>query len=208
MQNFPIKIIELLEITGTFAFAISGIRLAAKKEFDVFGAYIIGLITAIGGGTLRDVLLDKTPFWLLDPSYFITTLIALIAVILFKKRLVYLGGTLFIFDSIGLGLFTIVGLTKSLEMGLPHWACILMGTITGSFGGVLRDVFINEVPLLFKKDIYALSCVIGGVLYFTLKYLEINSFYIEICSALLIIALRILAVKYHWELPKLGKKQG
>lgn len=206
MQNFPINIIQLIEITGTFAFAVSGIRFAAKKEFDIFGAYIIGLITAIGGGTLRDVLLDKTPFWLLDSSYFITTLIALITVLIFKKRLIYLGGTLFIFDSIGLGLFTIVGLTKSLEMGLPYWACILMGTITGSFGGVLRDVFINEIPLLFKKDIYALTCVLGGILYFLLNNTELSSFYIEISSAVFIILLRVLAVKYHWGLPKLSRK--
>lgn len=161
-MNFNFTI--LLDLLGTFAFAISGIRLASGKQMDWFGAYIIGLVTAIGGGTLRDLLLDATPFWMLEGKYFLTTGVALIATLLFKDKLFKWGSTLFLFDTIGLGLFTIVGITKSIDAGLPFWVCIIMGTITGSVGGVIRDVLLNEVPLLFRKDIYALACVAGGQL--------------------------------------------
>lgn len=139
--NFTI----LIELAGTFAFAISGIRLASGKQIDWFGAYIIGLVTAIGGGTLRDLLLNVTPFWMLDGKYFLTTGVALLATILLKEKIFRLGKTLFLFDTIGLGLFTIVGITKSIEAGLPFWVSIVMGAITGTVGGVVRDILINRL---------------------------------------------------------------
>ncbi len=111
----------LLDLIGTFAFAISGIRLASGKQIDWFGAYIIGLATAIGGGTERDLLLDVTPFWMLDSRYFLTTGVALLATLLFKDKIFKWRNTLFLFDAIGLGLFTIVGISKSIEAGLPFW---------------------------------------------------------------------------------------
>lgn len=197
------KFTILLDLIGTFAFAISGIRLASGKQIDWFGAYIIGLVTAIGGGTLRDVLLDVKPFWMLDATYFLTTGVALIAILLFKDKLFKLGSTLFLFDTIGLGLFTIVGVTKSIDAGLPFWVCIVMGTITGSVGGVMRDVLLNEVPLLFRKDIYALACVFGGVVYFFCGYFNLPTGVTETIAALTVIVFRLLAVKYHIHLPKL-----
>jgi uncharacterized membrane protein YeiH len=195
--NFTI----ILEFLGTFVFAISGIRLASGKNIDLFGAYIIGLVTAIGGGTTRDLLLDVTPFWILDPKYLIITGIALLAVIVLKEKLFKWGITLFLFDAIGLGLFTIVGISKSLDSGLPFWVCIIMGTITGSLGGVIRDVLINEVPLLFRKDFYALACILGGVIYLACLKLELQDPFSEIIGILSIIVLRIIAVKYDFKLP-------
>jgi len=197
--NFTI----LLDLLGTFAFAISGIRLASGKQMDWFGAYIIGLVTAIGGGTLRDLLLDVTPFWMLEGKYFLTTGVALIATLLFKDKLFKWGSTLFLFDTIGLGLFTIVGITKSIDAGLPFWVCIIMGTITGSVGGVIRDVLLNEVPLLFRKDIYALACVAGGGVYFLCNYLILPTGISETIAALTVIVFRLIAVKYHLHLPQL-----
>lgn len=194
---------KLLDLAGIFAFSISGIRLASGKEIDWFGAYIIGLVTAIGGGTMRDLLLDLTPFWMLDGKYFLTTGIALIASLLFKDKLFNWGRTLFLFDAIGLGLFTIVGITKSLDAGLPFWVCIVMGTITGSVGGVVRDVLLNEVPLLFRKDIYALACVAGGGCYFICSYFNLPTGITEIIAALSVIVIRLLAVKLHIHLPQL-----
>ncbi|RYY24821.1 MAG: trimeric intracellular cation channel family protein, partial [Chitinophagaceae bacterium] len=177
----------ILDLAGTFAFAISGIRLASRKEIDWFGAYIIGLVTAIGGGTARDLFLNVTPFWMLDSKYFITTAIALLATLLFKERILKWKNTLFMFDTIGLGLFTIVGITKSIEAGLQPWVCIVLGAITGTLGGVIRDVLLNEVPLLLRKDIYALACVMGGLIYFLCVYLKLPSNLTELVAASAII---------------------
>lgn len=195
----------LLDFSGTFAFAVSGIRLASGRQIDWFGAYIIGLVTAIGGGTIRDLLLDVKPFWMLDVKYFLTTGLALLAILLFKERLFCWGSTLFLFDTIGLGLFTIVGITKSIDAGLPFWVCIIMGTITGSFGGVLRDVLLNQVPLVFRKDIYALACVAGGGVYFLCHYIHLPTGITEVIAAASVISLRLIAVKFHIHLPQLEK---
>jgi len=166
--------VQILDFIGTFAFAISGIRLASAKRFDWFGAYVVGLATAIGGGTIRDVLLDVTPGWMTDPIYLICTGVALLWVICFGRWLIRLNNTFFIFDSIGLALFTVVGVGKSIALGYPFWVAIIMGSITGAAGGVIRDVFINEIPLIFRKDLcngvrsrrhhlLALSCRRHGV---------------------------------------------
>ncbi|MBN2279832.1 MAG: trimeric intracellular cation channel family protein [Candidatus Marinimicrobia bacterium] len=198
-----LTLITLLDLLGTFAFAISGLKFASGKNIDWFGAYIVGLVTAIGGGTLRDLLLDVKPFWMSEPRYLLTTGVALMTAIIFKKKIFKMGATLFLFDTIGLGIFTIVGISKSLAFGFPVWVCITMGTITGSVGGVLRDVLINEVPLLFRKDIYALACVAGGIVYFICLKIPIPANFAEIIGASSVILFRILAVKYHLHLPTL-----
>jgi uncharacterized membrane protein YeiH len=194
----------LLDLAGTFTFAISGIRLASRKQIDWFGAYIIGLVTAIGGGTARDLLLGVTPFWMLDSKYFLATGVALLVTLLFKEQILRWKNTLFLFDAIGLGLFTIVGISKSLEAGLPAWVCIVMGTITGSLGGVVRDVLLNEVPLLLRKDIYALACVIGGIIYFVCIYFNLSNNLTEMIAASIIIFVRIIALRFHIHLPVLN----
>jgi uncharacterized membrane protein YeiH len=194
----------LLDLIGTFVFAISGIRLASGKQVDWFGAYLIGLVTAIGGGTARDLLLDVTPFWMLDSKYFLITGVALLATLLFKEKLFKWPNTLFLFDTIGLGLFTIVGISKSIEVHLPFWVCIAMGTITGSIGGVVRDVLLNEVPLLLRKDIYALACVAGGVVYFACIHFNLSTSLTELIAALVVMLVRIIALKFHIHLPVLN----
>ncbi|MGE5519586.1 MAG: trimeric intracellular cation channel family protein [Candidatus Dadabacteria bacterium] len=198
-----ISFTTILDLAGTFAFAISGIRLASNKRIDWFGAYIIGLATAIGGGTTRDLLLDVTPFWMLDGKYFITTGAALLATLVFKDKLFRWTNTLFLFDAIGLGLFTIVGISKSLEADLPFWVCIVMGTITGSVGGVMRDVLLNEVPLLFRKDIYALACVAGGVVYLICYQFNFPTGITQVVAAITVIFIRVIALKFHIHLPVL-----
>ena len=172
--------VQILDFIGTFAFAISGIRLASAKRFDWFGAYVVGFVTAIGGGTIRDLLLDVTPGWMTDPIYLICTGLALLWVILFGKHLIHLHNTFFIFDSIGLALFTVVGVGKSIALGYPFWVAIIMGSITGAAGGVIRDVFINEIPLIFRKEIYAMACVVGGTFYWMCHLLGMESFVCQI----------------------------
>ena len=193
--------IDIIEILGTAAFAISGIRLAAAKRFDWFGAYVVGLVTAIGGGTLRDVLLDLPVFWMKSSVYLVVTFISLVAVIVFRQALVKGMRTLFIFDAIGLALFVVVGVQRTTEAGLPMWVAIVMGTITGSFGGIIRDILINEQPLFFRKDIYATACLAGGVVYWLLNMLHINDIVPQIACAVAVIGLRVAVVHYGWALP-------
>lgn len=193
--------VQVLDFIGTFAFAISGIRLASAKRFDWFGAYVVGFVTAIGGGTIRDLLLDVTPGWMTDPIYLICTGMALLWVILFSKSLIHLHNTFFIFDSIGLALFTVVGLGKSLSLGYPIWVAIIMGSITGAAGGVFRDVFINEIPLIFRKEIYAMACVVGGAAYWICYALHAEPYLAQIICGVTVFVTRILAVKYKICLP-------
>lgn len=195
--------LTIIDYIGTFAFAISGIRLASAKEFDWFGAYVVGFVTAVGGGTIRDLLLDLTPFWMLQSSYLVVTALALGFVILFGKYVIHLNNTFFIFDAIGLGLFTVVGIEKSMMNGYPMWVGIIMGTLTGAAGGVLRDTLINEVPLIFRKEIYALACVFGGLVYYLCLYLGATSALTQSLGAFSVIVARILAVQYHISLPRL-----
>lgn len=195
--------VQVLDFVGTFAFAISGIRLASAKRFDWFGAYVVGFVTAIGGGTIRDLLLDLTPGWMTDPIYLICTGMALLWVILFGKYLIHLHNTFFIFDSIGLALFTVVGLGKTLACGYPIWVAIIMGSITGAAGGVIRDVFINEIPLIFRKEIYAMACVVGGAVYWICSFFVPDPVIAQIVCGVTVFITRILAVKYQICLPTL-----
>ncbi len=191
----------LIEVLGTCAFAISGIRLAAGKRFDWFGAYVVGLVTAIGGGTLRDVLLDLPVFWMLSPMYLAVTGLSLLAVIFFRRALVGGMRTIFIFDAIGLALFVVVGVEKTLAAGWPMWVAVVMGIVTGSFGGVTRDILINEEPLFFRKDIYATACLAGGVMYWLLGLIPMPVWIPQVMCALTVIGLRIAAVVFDWSLP-------
>lgn len=194
----------ILELAGTLAGAVSGARLSAAKQFDLFGAFIVGTATAVGGGTTRDLLLGKTPFWLEDPIYLLTCLFGLIWVIVFRKWLVRQNNTWFLFDCIGFSLFTVIGIEKSLSLGLPTWAAVCLGVVTGAGGGVLRDILINEVPLIFRKEIYATCCLAGGLVYiFCLQYLGWRPEGSAVLSCVVAITIRLLAVKYSWGLPTL-----
>jgi uncharacterized membrane protein YeiH len=191
----------IIEFIGTFAFAISGVRLSSSKHFDIFGAWIVGMATAIGGGTIRDIMLGVNPFWMTDGSYFICCALAVLAVGMFGKYIIHHNYTWFIFDTIGLALFNVVGIEKTLQMGFPLWTAITMGSVTGAAGGVIRDVLINEVPLIFRKEIYALACVAGGIVYSIMHTLGFESSINAMCSSIVVVAVRCLAVKYHWHLP-------
>lgn len=193
----------IIEVIGTIAFAISGIRLAAAKEFDWFGAYTIGLVTAIGGGTLRDVLLDIPVFWMSTPLYLLVTALSFAIVVIFRRTLVRFNQTLFLFDAVGLALFVVIGIQKTLAVGYPMWVAIAMGMITGSFGGVLRDILINEEPLFFRKDIYATACIAGGILYWVCMLLGFTAVVQQSVCGFTVILLRFCALHYNWALPVL-----
>ena len=171
--------VQILDFIGTFAFAISGIRLASAKRFDWFGAYVVGFVTAIGGGTIRDLLLDVTPGWMTDPIYLICTGLALLWVIFFGKHLIHLHNTFFIFDTIGLALFTVVGVGKSLSLGYP-----------------------------FRKELYAMACVVGGTAYWICELAGMHSYGCQVIGGMSVFITRILAVKYKICLPILSGNDG
>ena len=194
----------IIEMLGTIAFAISGIRLAAAKSFDWFGAYVVGFVTAIGGGTVRDLLLGLPVFWMQSWIYLAVTFLSLLTVIIFRKALVKGMRTLFLFDAIGLALFVVVGIEKSFAAGYPAWVATVMGIITGSFGGVTRDILINDEPLFFRKDIYATACLAGGFVYCLAELIPgVRPAVAQIACAITVVGLRIAAVHYHWSLPLL-----
>lgn len=194
----------IIEVIGTAAFAISGIRLAAAKHFDWFGAYTVGLATAIGGGTVRDVLLDIPVFWMQTWWYLAVTGLCLGLVILFRSFLVSRDKLLFLFDSVGLALFCVIGIQKTLDTGYPMWVATIMGIITGAFGGVLRDILINEEPLIFRKDLYATACLAGAVVYWVVLVLGGNYVAQGLSCAATVVTLRYLTLRYNLALPILG----
>lgn len=194
---------QVIEFLGTFAFAISGIRHAAAKHFDWFGGYVCGIAVAIGGGTIRDVMLKTTPFWMTNPIYIICTALALLFVIVFAKYMEGLRNTWFVFDTLGLALFTIAGIQKSLVFGQPYWVAIIMGCITGSAGGVIRDVLLNNEPVIFQREIYAIASLLGGIIYWALMTCGTSNEVVVLTSFLIICAIRFLAVRYHLALPTL-----
>ncbi|NDW09032.1 trimeric intracellular cation channel family protein [Dysgonomonas sp. 520] len=198
-----IELVDIIEFCGTFAFAISGIRLASAKKFDWFGALVVGFVTATGGGTLRDLLLGVTPFWMESSVYMICTVFALGFVICFKKYLVHLNNTFFWFDSIGLGLFVVVGVEKAIALDYAPWVVVAMGTITGIVGGIIRDILINEIPLVFTQELYAVACIIGGCLFCILNYFNVTLNVNEIITAVTVFFIRIIATKFSIKLPTL-----
>lgn len=196
-----ITLLDILDYLGTFAFAISGLRLASAKQFDWFGAFIVGLVTAVGGGTLRDLMLDRSPFWMTQWPYLAVSGLALALFVVLRKQINRVSNTIFLFDTIGLGLFTVVGIQRTLDAGFPLWTAIAMGMITGAAGGVLRDILINEVPLIFRRDIYALACLVGGLFYAFGYYQNLPAEACAIGCAMAVIIIRLLAVMFHWQLP-------
>ena len=196
-------VLLIIEFIGTFAFAISGIRMAAAKHFDWFGGFVCGFAVAIGGGTIRDVMLGVTPFWMTSSIYFTCTIIALLVGILFSKKLSRMENAWLITDTLGLAMFTIAGLQKTLQYDHPFWVAIVMGCITGVAGGVIRDVLLNQEPIIYQKDIYAMASVAGGLIYWLLAALGINIGITSIVTFFVICLVRYVAVRYHISLPLL-----
>lgn len=192
----------LMDLLGTVAFAISGVLVAMDKRLDLFGVFIIAFVTAIGGGTLRDLLIGNTPVaWMLESTYIITIIGTVVLAIIFREKLRYLRKSLFLFDTLGIGLYTMVGIEKGLNANLLPAMCIILGTITASFGGVIRDILCNEIPVIFRKEIYATACVVGGLSYFLLRKLPLGDEYVYLASILIVIGIRLVAVKYKITLP-------
>ncbi len=198
---------QLLDIIGTMAFAMSGALTAMNKKMDPFGVFIVAFVTAVGGGTLRDVLIGRTPVgWMLDLKYAYVIIAAVILSIIFRKKFDRLRTSLFLFDTIGLGVFTLIGLEKGINIGLHPMICIALGTMTACFGGVIRDILCTEIPVIFRKEIYATICILGGTVFFLLRKLNLDNDVLYLTTSLVIIIVRLMAVKYKWSLPTVENK--
>lgn len=194
--------IGLIEIIGTAAFSVAGAFAAKEKKLDVFGVFIIAFITALGGGTLRDILIGKVPVsWMLDLSSSIVVFITTILVLIFKSEIKNYHKTLLFFDAIGLGFFTVVGIQTGIAFEMNPIICIALGTITACFGGVIRDVSLSNIPLVFQKEIYATTCILGGIIFFILVKLEMPLMLSKVACLVSVVLFRLLSVRYNLHLP-------
>lgn len=192
-----------LDIIGTVAFAVSGALTGMEKRMDVFGISIVAICTALGGGTLRDMLIGNTPVaWLLNLQNFYVALATIVLTIIFRIQLNKLRRSLLLFDTIGMGIFTLIGIQSGISIGLHPLVCMLLGTITASFGGVIRDILCNEIPLIFDREIYATACLVGGAFYFLLAQYQFSVDILSFATIAVIIAVRLMAVYFHWSLPR------
>ncbi len=197
------QFLTIIDILGTISFAVSGAFLAMEKKLDPFGVLVLAFVTAIGGGTLRDILIGNLPVsWMRNETATIVIFSSAIATLFFGRYLRHLTTTLFLFDALGLGLFTIVGIKLGMEKQFSMGICIALGAITACFGGVVRDVLLNHIPLLFRKEIYAMACIAGGLVYFGLLKLSVDADMVTVLAILFIFILRVLAVKWKWSLPR------
>lgn len=197
-----LSLFNILDLLGTMAFAISGALAAMNRRLDLFGIFIIGFVTAIGGGTIRDVLIGNTPVtWMENTIYIYLIGVVTIVSIIFRTRLDRLKKSLFLFDTIGLGVFTITGVEIGIQNGLSPIISIALGALTGTFGGVIRDILCNEIPVIFRKEIYATASLAGGLAFILFFQLGFNQDVIYILTSLIIIVIRLLVVKYKISLP-------
>ncbi|AWG21693.1 hypothetical protein FFWV33_09155 [Flavobacterium faecale] len=196
-----------IQIVGVLAFSMSGALTAMNKRMDAFGIFIIAFVTALGGGTLRDVLIGKTPVsWMEDLTYVNLVVAGFFLAIIFRKKLEYLRVSFFLFDTIGLGVFTLIGLEKGINIGLHPVICVAIGTMTACFGGVIRDILCNEIPVIFRKEVYATICIMGGILFFILRKFNLNEDILYLITSSFIISIRLLAVQFKWALPAIQHK--
>lgn len=199
----PTQFLFIIDILGTISFAVSGAFLAMEKKLDPFGVLVLAFVTATGGGTLRDIMIGNLPVsWLTNSTATIVIFSSAVVTMFFGRYLKHLNTTLFLFDALGLGLFTIVGIKLGIGKDFSMGVCITLGTITACFGGVVRDVLLNNIPLLFRKEIYALACIAGGLVYFLLRRLKIDADVVTIICILLIFAIRVLAFRFKISLPR------
>lgn len=195
---------EIMEMSGTAAFAISGALAALHKRLDVFGVLVITFATAVGGGTIRDVMIGNTPVsWLQDRQAVTVVFASYLLTLIFRGQLKHFDKTLAVFDAVGLGFATIVGLQRGIEANLSPVICITLGMVSGCFGGVVRDVLLNEIPLVFRKDIYASASLLGGVLYFVFAGWDMLAALAATLSMLAVLGIRMAVLRYGWELPAL-----
>lgn len=199
-------IIYAIDLLGTMVFAISGAMAGHRKGIDIFGSTFMAFVTAIGGGSLRDIFLNIRPVWVEDGNYLLAIFFGVFISVIANKQLYTLAKTLTLFDAIGIGFFTVVGTEKSLDYESSSIAAIMLGMFSAAMGGVIRDVLTNETPLILRKEIYASACLSGALLFVLLNYWNIGNGWNAFISASFVFVIRIVSVKYNLSLPIVQEK--
>src|SRR5512145_3160951 len=196
-------VLYALDLIGTAAFAASGAWVAVRHRMDLFGVLVLGLVTAVGGGTLRDLLVGALPpFSLRDETYLYVSIVAALAVFVTRNRFQAMERPLLVLDAVGLGTFVVIGTTKALDFNLGFLGAALMGVMTCTAGGVIRDVLANQVPLILRKEVYASACLAGSLLLVALESFGTPRPTAALLGAVTVVALRLLAIHYNWSLPR------
>ncbi|AUI65244.1 MULTISPECIES: trimeric intracellular cation channel family protein [Glaesserella] len=203
---FPWSFLFIQDLIGTIVFAISGAIAARQHKMDIFGMFVLAFVTGVGGGTLRDVMIGSTPvFWMKQPIYVLMISIAVILVAILKDQIDrdYWKKGLLIFDAIGLGVFTVIGVQKGLDFGLHPLICVALGGVTGCFGGLIRDILRNEVPIILQKEVYVTASLVGGIIFILFRDAGFESNWIDVATVTTVIAIRMLTIKFNVNLPKI-----
>ena len=196
-----------VDLLGTVSFAISGVLTAMKKGMDPFGIFIIAFVTAVGGGTLRDLLMNAPVFWMSDLMYIYVIAASAVVAVVFRAQLSYLRRSLFLFDTIGIALYTLVGIQKGIAADFHPVICVTLGTLSACFGGVIRDILCNEIPIIFRKEIYATACIAGGAVFFIAEYSGLPAWLQFTLATGVIITIRLVAVIFKLSLPSFYNKE-
>jgi len=197
-----VNLLYIFDLIGTAAFAISGALAGVHRRMDLLGILVLGIVTAIGGGTLRDILLgDTPPFCLKDENYLYVSIIASLITFFAHSLFNRYRNALLYFDAVGLGTFVVIGTGKAMAFHTGFIGAIAMGMMTATAGGMVRDVLSGEIPLILQKEIYASACLAGAILFYMLTKFNIQHTTVLLLSALTVISLRLLAIKHNWALP-------
>lgn len=195
-----------LDLLGTAAFAASGAWAGIRRDMDVFGVLMLGLVTATGGGTLRDLLLgDAPPFIFHDETYLYLSVAVSLSIFILHRHLDFLRQPLLYFDAVGLGTFVVIGTGKALDFQIGFFGSVMMGVMTATAGGMMRDILCNQVPLVLRKEVYASACLAGGTLLYLLHFTPLPRNWVFLIAALAVIVLRLLAIQYNWSLPRASR---
>ncbi|MDO4697149.1 MAG: trimeric intracellular cation channel family protein [Pasteurellaceae bacterium] len=204
--TFPWSFLFIQDLIGTIVFAISGTMAARQHKMDIFGMFVLAFVTGVGGGTLRDVMIGSTPvFWMKQPIYVLMITVAVIITAICKHRFdsARWKNGLLIFDAIGLGVFTVIGVQKGIDFGLHPLICVALGGITGCFGGLIRDILRNEVPIILQREVYVTASLVGGIIFMLFRDAGFESNWIDIATVSTVIAIRMLTIRFNLHLPKL-----
>lgn len=196
------SLLYALDLLGTAAFAASGAWAGVRRDMDLFGVVLLGLVTANGGGTVRDLLLGAPPFILKNETYLYLSLIISLLVFIFHRKMEFLQHPLQYFDAVGLGTFVVIGTGKALDYHIGFFGSVMMGVLTATAGGMIRDILSNRVPLVLQREVYASACLAGGTLLYLLHLTALPGNVSLVVAAVAVTGVRLLAIQKGWSLPR------